>query len=251
MISATALLGSLLLVAGPLDLPAPTAPSAPRRAIGNDWSTLSPMLRIRPFELAAVSDDLRTTVSAGLGSTPVEGLRLAIVVDTPDTVGVIGRATAQSWARSDAEILAVARAHTRAALKPELERIDQTLPSLDGGTIPAQLWTGGDTVGIFGDLAIHLPPSPNGALLVAPTREMVVVHPLTSDSVLPSVLATFAALALMDGPADQEPFSQRVFWWHDGQLRALIAEDPEDGRPRIASGATLDALRASLTAPRQ
>jgi len=243
---------SVMLTGSPLDLPPPPMPNSPPRALGTDWSSLSPLLRVRPFELASIPDTLRGTVTAGLGTTPVDGMRIAVVVDTPETVGVIGPATAQSWQRSDAEVLAVARAHTRAALQTDLERIEQDLPSLDGRSIRGQLWTGGDTVAIFSDPAAYLSPTPHGALLVAPTRDMVLVYTLTADSPLPSVLATFAALALMETPAEQVAFSQRVFWWHDGQLRALSAEDPTDGRPRVVPGPDLEALERELvptTAP--
>ena len=237
---------SLMLASGPLDLPPPPTPTAPPRTMGTDWTSLSPLLRIRPFELSSTPDTLRATVTKGLGTTPVDGMRLAVVVDTPDTVGVIGPATAHAWQRSDAEILAVARAHTRAALQTDLERFDQDLPSLDGRSIPGQVWTGGDTVAVFVDPAAHLPRSPYGVLMVAPTRDMVVVHTLAADGSLPSVLATFAALALMAPPPDKAPFSTRLFWWHDGQLRALVAEDPSDGRPRVVPGPALEALERAL-----
>ncbi len=244
----SALLLGICLFAGVPDLPVPPVPASVPRAVGTDWGSMSPLLRIRPFELSTLPDAVRDTVQAGVGQSSIDGVRLAVVVDTPDTVGVVSQATARAWKRSDVEVLAVARAHTRAALQTDLQRFDEAFPSLGDTTIQGQLWTGGDTIAVLSDPGTFLDPAPHGALLVAPTREMVLVHRLSPTVSLEAALATFAALALMDGPPGQEAFSTRLFWWSDGELRVLDVEDPADARPRVSPGPALDALREQRAA---
>lgn len=230
-----------LAVAAP-DLPSPPAPQAPVRALGTDWQSLSPLLRVRPFVLSSLTADLQSQVRGGIGRQPVDDLRLVVVVDTPETVGVVGSATLSQWDKSEAEVYAVARAHTRTALRTDLERRTTAFPSLDGTAISGEIWTGGDTVSALADLGSLLPPTPLGVLVSAPARDLVMVHTLDPERPLAPVLATFAALTVVGAPPDRERFSRSLYWWVDGELRALAVEDPDPGRPRVVAGPTLDAL---------
>ena len=243
---ACGLAGVPLDLPSPPDLPSPLGPTAPARALGTDWQSLSPLLRVRPYDLSTLPDELAAQVSTGIGRAPDDRLRFVVVVDTPETVGVVGPATAAGWSRSEAEIYAVARAHTRATLQSDLKRHTQAFPSLSGGTIPGEMWTGGDTASVLTDLDSFLGPAPHGALLSVPSRELVMVHHLSPDHPLDAVLATFAALTVVGASPDQEPFSRLLYWWHADTLRTLTVEDPDPGRPRVVSSPTLDALQHSL-----
>jgi len=245
-------LGLLLAVASP-DLPplhlpgaGPATPSTRPVTIEADWTTLSPHLRVRPFSLEHTPEATARQLSSSVGRTAAPGLRFAVVLDTPETVGLVGPSAVEGWQRSEAEVYAVALAHTRATLRTDLERYSQKLPGLSGTSIDAELWSGGDTVAALADIRTFVGPAPHGVLISAPSRSMVVVHRLDPMDNLGDVLATFAALATVGAPAGHERFSDSLYWWHDDTFRVLTVTDPHPGPPAVDDGPTLDALRSQL-----
>ncbi len=238
-----------MVAAGP-DLPtAGRPPDASARALATSWQNMSSLLRVRPFLLTTLDPKLAEKVRAGIGQVPTQGLRFSVVVDTPETVGLVGPAMAASWDKSEAEIYAVARAHTRVALQADLQQTQLVLPGRSGTAIPGELWTGPDAASTLADLDSFLGPALRGALLAVPSRDTVFVHRLSPEDNLDNVLATFSALAVAGATPDAEPFSTAVFWFGEDHLRLLPVHDPPDGPPRVLDSVELSTLRASLSAP--
>lgn len=157
------------------------------------------------------------------------GLIEVAVVDTPTTVRTVTRDEMADWPVSGDALFDLGRANVRSDGPLQCEEQDADgvrLSVLGGWTFYAAThlaWLD-DYVGI----------GPQGALVVAPSRSLLIAYPLDPSQPIEVVMAAAARLhehALQgyeEGPGSLSP---HLFWWQNGSLALL--ETRYDGRSLV------------------
>ncbi|WP_030167652.1 hypothetical protein [Spirillospora albida] len=152
------------------------------------------------------------------------GLIEAVVVDTPTTVRTVTTAEMRGWPVSGDALFMIGRSNVRA--DGPLQADEQDL----GGVRVSILhgWTFYAATHLAW-LEEYLPLGPYGALVIAPSRSMIVAHPLRYPMVDPRAryrAAVAAAHELQaqahrgyeEGPGSLSP---HLYWWRAGELTVL------------------------------
>lgn len=193
-------------------------------------------LDLGDFELA--QHLLRTRIypeeadNGALAARPfAPGLIEAVVVDTPTTVRTVTIDEMESWPVSGDALFMLGRANVRADGRLQLEEQDL------GGVRVAVLqgWTFYAATHLAW-LEEYLEVGMHGALVVAPSRSLIIAHPISPTTHV-GLQATVTAAeelraqahrAYEDGPGSLSP---HLFWWRGGELALL--ETRYEGRSLV------------------
>lgn len=147
------------------------------------------------------------------------GLIEAVVVDTPTTVRTVTIDEMEDWPVSGDALFILGRANVRDDGPLQIEEQDL------GGVVVSVLhgWTF-YAVTHLAWLGEYLDLGPAGALVIAPSRSLIVVYPLHAGTVRRDAaiaareLQIQARYAYDEGPGSLSP---HLFWWRNGELELL------------------------------
>ncbi|MCI0344329.1 MAG: hypothetical protein L0221_02645 [Chloroflexi bacterium] len=181
-----------------------------------EFAYAEPMLKVRVYR----ASEMPPEALAGMVTTPLApDLVGVLVADLPTTVQTLGRETVSGWGVPIDELFRIA---TRQMAE---EAATYDLSDLDlGGGASAKALSGdsffvGSQIIRFRELAGELP---QGALVVIPTRHILLWHPISTAEA--TVRAVNSMIALGTNLYSQGPGSitPTLFWWH-GALTVLPA----------------------------
>jgi len=182
----------------------------------NDFAVAEPLLKVRVYR----ASDMPPLALAGMVTTPLApDLVGVLVADLPTTVQTLGKETVAGWGTPIDELFGIATRH----MAEEAATYDQSDVDLGAGAT-ANAMSGnsffvGSQVIRFRELAGGLP---QGALVVLPTRHILIWHPIeTAEKTIRAVnsMIALAANLYSQGPGSLTP---TLFWWH-GALTVLPA----------------------------
>lgn len=181
-----------------------------------DFGVAEPLLKVRVYR----ASELPSEALAGMVTTPLApDLVGVLVADLPTTVQTLSKATVSGWGVAIDELFGIATRH----MAEEAATYDTSDIDIGGGA-SAKAMSGnsffvGSQIIRFRDLAGDLP---QGALIVIPTRHILLWHPIaTAESTIRAVnsLIALARNLHAQGPGS---LTQTLFWWH-GALTVLPA----------------------------
>jgi len=212
------------------------------------WREVQPMLRVRPYPLEGLDPQLAGVMSQMLGVDSGAGLAFVVVIDTPRTTGLVPRSVAKAWGVDEETVYHAALKQSQLVLPAQMERQSAQLPGPNGGSFEVEAFAGGFyTTSLLVDPGMALDTANHSYLMVAPSRDVVVVYKVESLEVV-DVLPALATLGLIGPPPGQSAFSPDLFWWHAGRLHRLpVSED--DGKPHIYASDTFADFLDTLPRP--
>ncbi|GAB3652930.1 hypothetical protein GCM10027589_10730 [Actinocorallia lasiicapitis] len=156
------------------------------------------------------------------------GLIEVAVIDTPTTVRTVTQEELAGWPVSGDALFALGRANVRADGPLTCEDADE------GSSVPLTVlhgWTFYAATHVAW-LDEYLTIGPQGALVVAPSRSLILAFPLSPELSLDRVVAAAARLhehaeaGYEEGPGSLSP---HLFWWQNGSLALLETRYGADG----------------------
>lgn len=182
----------------------------------HDFANAEPLLKVRVYR----SSEMPPEALAGMVTTPLApDLVGVLVADLPTTVQTLGKELVSGWDVPIDELFGIATRHmAEEAATYDLSDIDL------GGGASAKALSGdsffvGSQIIRFRDLAGELS---QGALVVIPTRHILLWHPIATAEATIRAVNSMIALGLRmysQGPGSITP---TLFWWH-GALTMLPA----------------------------
>ncbi|RAY13934.1 hypothetical protein DPM19_16680 [Actinomadura craniellae] len=147
------------------------------------------------------------------------GLIEVVVVDTPTTVRTVTVDEMEDWPVSGDALFILGRANVRADGPLQVEEQDL-------GGVPVAVLHGWTFYAVthLAWLGEYLNLGPGGALVIAPSRSLVVAYPLHAGTprreaaLAARELQTQARYAYEEGPGSLSP---HLFWWRGGELELL------------------------------
>jgi hypothetical protein len=210
------------------------AEAAQSRLDLRDLDAVRPLLRTRLYDEAGEERRLLA------GRVVAPGLYEALVADQPNTVHGIPTEIADSWGEPIDDLLALGRAQV----------IDDGLlerQHLDLGAASATLLEDVSpyTTGHVAWLSSYIDIPVSGALVVVPTRNVVLASPMVTRQ--ESLAAAHALLLNADRLYDQGPagISPHLYWWRRGELTILpgsLDGDRVEMRPPVEFVRVLEEL---------
>jgi hypothetical protein len=182
----------------------------------SDFAYAEPMLKVRVYR----ASEMPPEALAGMVTTPVApDLVGVLVADLPTTVQTLGKETVAGWNRPIDELFAIATRN----LAEEAATFERSQVDLGNGARGEALSGNSFFVGsqiirlkdVLGD-------APHGALVIAPTRHILIWHPIAGVPTTVQAVNSMIALAsnlFAQGPGSVTP---ALFWWH-GALSVLPA----------------------------
>ena len=203
------------------------------------FAVAEPLLKARVYRTSEMPAD----ALAGMVTRPLAPDLVAVLVaDLPTTVQTLGKQTVAAWDMPIDKLFGIATTH----MAEEAATYDRSDVDLGAGTSAKALSGNSFFVGSqvirFRELAGELP---QGALVVAPTRHILIWHPLeTAEKTIRAVnsIIALAANLYAQGPGSLTP---TLFWWH-GALTVLPATTA-GGKTQFAPPDEFVELLESLT----
>ena len=190
------------------------------------FANAEPLLKVRVYR----SSEMPPDALAGMVTTPLApDLVGVLVADLPTTVQTLGKELVSGWRVPIDELFGTATRHmAEEATTYDLSDVDL------GGGLSAKALSGdsffvGSQIIRFRELAGDLQ---QGALVVIPTRHILIWHPLVGRKTAmtaPGPLIALAASLYAQGPGSLSPV---LFWWH-GAL-TVMPSGVEGGKVHIA-----------------
>lgn len=184
------------------------------RSLEERFEAAAPYLKVRLY-----AEESTASVAEHLVQRPVApGLVATLVLDLPNTVSTVKPSVAQRWgvpidALWDRALENVRREEPAAELSHE---------DLGDGvrviTLVGESFFVTSHLLMLKELLSVVPP--HGALVIAPHRHLLIIHPIVSVEVIPTInrLIQLAAMLYKTGPGSLSP---NLYWWRDGAVRLL------------------------------
>lgn len=192
----------------------PNSDRALAAALEASAESAAPYLKPRLFEEASVAALVHHLVYRPVAP----GILAVLVMDLPNTVATVSAETVARWG-ADVEALWARALENLRWEEPAPTRTDELL-----GESARAFALMGESFFVTSHLLIlreHLPVvPPAGALVIAPHRHLLVVHPIVGIEVIQAItrLLNSAIQLYKTGPG---PISPGLYWWRDGELRLL------------------------------
>jgi hypothetical protein len=191
-----------------------------------DYAVAEPLLKVRVYR----PTELPPEAIAKMVTTPLAPDLIGVLVaDLPTTVQTLGRELVSGWNVPIDQLFGIATQH----MADEAATYDTSEVDLGGGAkaraLSGESFFVGSQIIRFRELA---GPLPQGALVVIPTRHILLWYPIGTAEATIRAVNTLIALGINlygQGPGSLSP---SLFWWH-GALSILPAS-AEGGKVQFA-----------------
>lgn len=190
----------------------------PMSELVDDPDAFRAAVRVRLYTEAAVAQHEgnlpRRTAAAGLVET--------VVIDTPETVAIVDAEAYAPLGLSEEDLFALGRDNVRTDGPPEvtIHEGETELHVAESQSFFTASWA------LILDELIDVPE--HGALVVVPSRHVLVAHPVRDQTAV-SAVQVLLGLAHQHFAEAPGALSPDLYWYRDGNLTLLPATETDDG----------------------